>query len=148
MSKPRPFYETRNDLQNELDALRKIAVRTTPVKLPLRYEIDFAMVDGDKICAFAEVKCRTNPFGQYPTLMISAAKLISGITLSGMTGCPFWLIVQWTDKVGALEVDSISKWRMSIGGRRDRGDDQDIEPVVHIPTTAFKILTTIEATNA
>lgn len=148
MSSRRPFYETRKDLQKEISALRKIAVRTTPVKLPLRYEIDFAMVDGDKICAFAEVKCRTNPFGQYPTLMISAAKLISGITLSGMTGCPFWLIVQWTDKIGALEIDSLSRFTMGIGGRWDRGDEQDIEPVVHIPTSAFKILTTIEATNA
>lgn len=144
MSKPRPFYETRKDLQNEIDALRKISVKTTPMKLPLAYKIDFALMDGDKIVCWAEVKCRTNRYGQYPTLMISMAKLISGITLSGMTGFPFWLIVKWTDKIGALEINGLSKFEMGSGGRRDRGDDQDIEPVCHIPTSAFKILRDIK----
>lgn len=140
----RPLYESAQDRENEINALRKIATKTTPVKLPLRYEIDFALMNGDKIVAFAEVKCRTNLFSAYPTLMISMAKLISGITLSGQTGFPFWLIVKWTDKIGALEIDSLRVFVMGVGGRTDRGDDQDREPVCHIPTTAFKILKDIE----
>ena len=32
---------------------------------------------------------------------------------------------------------SSNEWDAKIGGRKDRGDWQDIEPVIHIPISEF-----------
>ena len=135
----RPIYETEADRANE----RRVADilldrwRCTAVKLPRRYEIDYALSRGNRVMAWAEVKCRTNPREQYPTYMVALGKVIAGLDLAQRTNLPFMLVVQWTDSLGWVtpKLDAIH-----IGGRHDRGDGDDEEPVAHIPITEFKLL--------
>jgi len=135
----RPIYETPADLVNErrvADALLE-RWRCNAVKLPRRYEIDYALSRGNRVMAWAEVKCRTNPREQYPTYMVALGKVLTGLNLSQRTNLPFMLVVQWTDSLGWVTptFDAIH-----IGGRHDRGDCEDQEPMVHIPIADFKLL--------
>lgn len=138
----RPFYESDSDRKKELAVISKIGglARKTPIKLPIRYAIDFAMFDGKQITSWVEVKCRKNSQAAYPTLMISAAKLIEGLNLARHSGKPFYLVVEWTDRIGFLEIKALTDFAIGYGGRVDRADAQDMEPVVFIPTDQFKTI--------
>jgi len=70
--------------------------------------------------------------------MLSLNKIIHGMELARATDKPFLVVVEWNDMVGWHKVEKVHSIRM--GGRVDRGDWQDIEPVVHIPVTDFKQL--------
>ena len=59
-----------------------------------------------------------------------------------MTGIPFIFVVQFDDYIGVadmsdLYIDAEYYPRVKMGGRDDRGDWQDTEPVIHIPTNKF-----------
>lgn len=138
----RPLYESRQDLENELGVMNKIAgiANMTFRKMPIRYSVDYALMKGDGVHAWVEVKCRKNESNKYPTLMISAAKLMDGVNLSYHTGKPFFLVVKWQDGIGRVKLDSLVKYKLSFGGRYDRGDAQDIEPVYEIPTADFLMI--------
>jgi hypothetical protein len=68
--------------------------------------------------------------------MLSLAKIIHGMELARATEKPFLVVVEWNDVVGWHKVEKVHSIRM--GGRVDRGDWQDMEPVVDIPTSEFK----------
>ena len=91
----------------------------------------------NKVLGFAELKCRNNNRKQYPSLILSLNKWIHGKQLAAEVSGGFLIIVQWKDglfyfKESGLHVD------YDFGGRKDRGDDQDMEPVVKIPVDYFK----------
>lgn len=134
----RPMYESARDRENEAAVAAILAPRwkSEAQKLPMAYYIDWLMMRGGKPVACMEVKCRNNPRAQYPTLMLSLAKWMHGLQFSELMGIPFLVAVQWTDgifwhKAGSFPVS------FGFGGRKDRGDSQDMEPVVFIPTDAF-----------
>ena len=52
---------------------------------------------------------------------------------------PCRLAVMWTDNWGYTDLALTPEIVVSMGGRRDRGDEQDIEPVHLIPIFSFKI---------
>ena len=138
----RPLYETNADLRNE----RSVAAwlgdlwRAYPQKLPKSYAIDFGMVRQKEVAAWVEVKCRDNPMGQYPTLAISLKKITTGLELSEWTTKPFLLVVRWTDATAYMHVSTRDQFTVEIGGRKDRGDWQDMEPMAHFPTESFQLL--------
>lgn len=114
---------------------RQLVVR----KMPPRYPVDFALCDQqENVVGWAEVKCRTNPAQKYPTYMLSLAKYEGLVRLQLFTGLPAELVVAWTDFVGTLKVPALV--RIGFGGRTDRGDDQDTEPVVLIPIRQFQMI--------
>lgn len=134
----RPLYESPLDLKKEEAAIKVVASRNgcSYEKLPLDYRADYLLLKENRPSAVAEVKCRANPREQYPTLMLSLNKWRHSEELSRYLGVPFVLIASWTDgvfvhKAGSAEIS------FGFGGRIDRNDSQDREPVVFIPTTAF-----------
>ena len=137
----RPLYETADDRQRELAAVNRLLRGTekTVRKLPIRYGVDFAIITNGEITAWAEVKCRNNSSALYPTLMISAAKIWQGVYTSINTGKPFFVVAEWTDKIGFIRIETVKDIKIGFGGRTDRGDTQDIEPVYLIPIKAFKL---------
>lgn len=142
----RPLYETENDRRREADAVRKIiGPKDTVQKLPIRYGIDFVVFRDEKPYKWVEVKCRNNPRSQYDDLMISVAKIHEGIRLSQMTGVPFVLLVEWSDCIGSIRIYNTDGMAISWGGRSDRNDPQDMEPVYHIPTAHFATVFTKRA---
>jgi len=118
-------------------------------KLPISYHIDFMGTRNEhceffketteKAVSFVELKCRTCKHDAYETYMLSLSKLMKARELSENTGLPVFLAVQWTDRMGFVRLNTC-QCTLGVGGRKDRGDWQDIEPVVHIPIYQFNFL--------
>ena len=140
----RPTYETSEDLNKETLAIKKFIASfgrkgsVNFAKLPMQYKMDFCLIDNGKIRTFVEVKCRTNKKTAYSTYIISMSKVVAAKSYSDI-GINCILLVQWADQMGWIDMLN-NKWDAKIGGRKDRGDWQDIEPVVHIPISEFNIV--------
>lgn len=135
----RPLYETEEDLGRELKAARYFGSVTdsVPVKLPINAHADFMMVRDGEAKAVVEIKCRNNSRLAYDTYMISQHKYEGLLSWEGFGLKPI-LLVSWTDSVGFISLPCAHT--KSIGGRRDRGDAQDIETVVHIGISNFRLI--------
>jgi hypothetical protein len=68
--------------------------------------------------------------------MISADKIARIRMLSSVSGIPSFLFVAWTDTVGYINLADTPDYT-AIGGRRDRGDPQDIEVLLHYSVDRF-----------
>ena len=137
----RPIYETPHDLANEASVADVLssAWNCESTKLQVRDAFDYAATRGKNITAFVEVKTRTNPMHKYPTYMISMTKVMNANAVFMSTGTPSLLVVKWTDCMGWVQLNQ-NKFTLEIGGRRDRHDAQDIEPVCHISIDLFKVI--------
>lgn len=146
----RPDYETRQDFDRESRVadwfVQKMIhdgwFRDTAVAKPLKkhYCLDRAIVDGDEILAFCEVKVRTNRQFNYSTYLISLEKMRNMRLMARDTGVPSYLVIRWTDAIGYFEVNEqtdFTDFSLRLGGRTDRGDGADVEPVLHIPVGKF-----------
>lgn len=139
----RPVYETREDRFREADVAAFIgrAWGFDVVKLPKMYPCDYALMRGGKTSGWLEIKVRN---ASYPTYMISALKWKSGLEIAQAFHRPFVLAVSWPvageQVVMACRVtpDLTMQSKLVVGGRRDRGVWQDVEPMVEIPMSAFK----------
>lgn len=143
----RPIYENANDLRSEKKLISHVSDcwNVVSYKLPMSYKIDYAMYridtgtsnsSSENLVGFAEVKCRTHKFGTFPTYIISLAKVMEARRLARETDTKSLLIVSWTDKIGFL--DFFSHHQIRHGGRADRNDWQDQEPVCHFDLKHFK----------
>jgi hypothetical protein len=134
----RPLYESSKDLSNELRVsnILKECWNAEFVKLPMAYHVDWAVVRGAEIKAFAEFKRRHNPKDRYPTFMISLNKWKHGREIGKELGVPFLIIVEWDDGLYYCDTEAVAR-TYGFGGRSDRGDSQDQEPVVFINTKEF-----------
>ena len=145
----RPQYENEASLKGEADTIFEVskAWNAELVKLPIKNKIDCLMKSkksGDPR-AFVELKRRTCKRHQYKTYMLSLDKWLAGLTMETHTGLPFILVVDWEDEIGYLKCNEVvAETKVNMGGRTDRNDAQDIEPVVHIPIYLFETLVTHE----
>ena len=138
----RELYETKEDLNNE-DKVKQWLSRMWNVniyKMPMSYKLDFCLEKNDNkngkpIVAFAEIKCRTTPIQKYPTYIISLAKVIAGKQLALHTNTKPLLIVSWTDDIKWINMNE--DFKCVVGGRRDRNDWQDIEPLCEFDINKF-----------
>jgi hypothetical protein len=130
-------HESQKDLVNERAVIDLLCKRwkCDSFKLPARlYELDFALHRDGVLKCFVEVKCRTNAQAAYPTLIIGLRKVVTGQMLAERAGVPFYLVIRWTDVIGYTSTFS---GEVRLGGRYDRGDDQDPDLWMHIPVTQF-----------
>jgi hypothetical protein len=137
----RPSYETGHDLSNEEAVASYLATRRDPLnwrKLPISYRCDYVFADSTgKIRFFAEIKCRTCSSKAYSTYLIALGKW-DALNALANGSAPVFLIVRWTDRLGSLRVRPITRdTDLRIGGRQDRNDSSDLEPVVHLPIRQF-----------
>lgn len=113
------------------------AWRCRIVALPRRYPLDRAVVDGrGRVRALIEVKCRRYARGTYPDYMVSAMKIAEAMAVAGTMAVPVILAVRLRDALLWHRV--APPYEARIGGRRDRGDPDDVEPVLHIPFEQFE----------
>lgn len=139
----RPRYENQQDLHNERTAIEKFCTPRglSAYKIPANdYRIDFALIDQTKqVKAFIEYKRRHFSVGKFPDVFLSLKKYKEGLTLAFCANVPFYFLVEFNNNVlmyanlGKLPSDR----KITIGGRVDRGDSQDMEPVVHVPMELF-----------
>mgnify|MGYP003128604899 FL=1 len=143
----RTLYETVDDLRSEKNVIGYVSQcwNVASFKLPMSYKIDYAMYridsgssnsSSENLVGFAEVKCRTHKFGTFPTYIISLAKVLEARRLSKETETPSILIVSWLDKIAYL--DFFCHHQIRHGGRSDRNDWQDQEPMCHFDLKHFK----------
>jgi hypothetical protein len=138
----RPLYESSGDRCREQEVAKLVEERWRVVaqKMPMRYEFDYMLMrpEPSRQVAIMEVKCRN---AKYDTLIISMQKVVTMQTYHQQFGVPAVLAVSWPDeepKYTLLEPARTSKYIVEWGGRDDRGDDQDKEPVIHIPVEHFR----------
>ena len=142
----RKLYETKEDISREkitIDFVKDKLGMGDIVKLPIKYKIDYIELgrfkDGGKsIVNFVEIKNRTVPKNQYSTYMISADKFTTASQYVERFNVGFKLVVRWKDIVGCYTLKEGDKFSLGFNGRYDRGDWQDVEPVVYIPMREFK----------
>lgn len=140
----RPTYETAQDRRNQSDVAARLE-RLSSLRLsslPHKSQVDYMGVDPQgNARAFFEIKRRKVALSRYPTLMLSLHKVAAIVELERVTGLPANLVVQWDDALGILRPSKVSKpLSVSSGGRWDRGDAQDVEPVVHFDTGLFTMM--------
>jgi len=136
----RPRYETESDRANEREVAQKInaAWGVEVVKLPNLYPSDYAITKGKHITALLEIKCRTHEVDTFETLWLSLWK-VSGCKMMALEAeIPFYLVVRFKHEIRWLMVSQ--KYPVIFAGRTDRGDWQDMEPVVEFPVSKFNKL--------
>lgn len=136
----RPRYESSNDLDNEREVISVIekAWKVESVKLPISYGLDFALLRDGQVKAFAEVKRRKNNADKYPSIFVAMHKCLQAIQYKAL-GYPCYFVVKWNDKTGWVDLLNGQTFA-SIGGRVDRGDSADQEPMVHFPMSEVTFL--------
>jgi len=142
MDRPKSFPASPKDLANEVRAITRAAsvLRCDGYcHLPPRYPIDFALEKARQIVFWAEVKSRTCARETYPDFFVSVGKVEALKSLQEATGIPALLVVGWTDCLGILNLPCAGSF-VAVGGRRDRGGANDIEPMVHFSVDAFRRL--------
>lgn len=134
----RPTYETASNLAAEMAVLRRLEHQWKCVgqKLPIAYQLDYALTVEDKIVAWAEIKCRTT---KYSDMYLSLHKWMAGKNLYRDTGLPFILVYSFKHEIYWKPVHNDNP-ELEIGGRWDRGDWQDTEPMAVFKLDTFKVL--------
>jgi len=76
-----------------------------------------------------EIKCRQCKVMAFPTFFISESKVKALQTTRDLLGVQSFIVVRWTNVIGWFDIDNVAFTRM--GGREDRGDENDIEMMCH-----------------
>lgn len=137
----RPIYESQADIKNEIDVANTLTSlwNCEFKKIKRSYHVDWMVLRNGNPVAFAELKCRFVTRNTYPTFMLSLEKWMRGKELSKEVGVPFVVVVRWEDGLFFHTAESCDV-TYGFGGRTDRNDSEDVEPVVYIPTTNFKFV--------
>jgi len=138
----RPMYETQEDLFREVSFIERICTLwgCDSRKLPIRYKMDYALLRDGIIRAFLEVKTRAYTRDHFSSYMISMEKVETAQEHSRFAGVPAILAVKWQDEAGYIVLNNLKGVTLGFGGRVDRDDAQDMEPVVYIPISQFKVM--------
>jgi hypothetical protein len=142
----RPLYETEEDLIKEREIVERIIGDKFNIeKLPLKLQADFGLFDKQtgKLRRWLEVRRRNISIDKWPTLYISLDKMLKIYELVNITGIPLSLLADWTDATGRFDInqgDKFDDFSITWDGRNDMRDEQDKEPIMHIPIDRFTIL--------
>lgn len=130
----RPPYETAQDLRNERDVIAAYAdvVQYAYQKLPIAYKADYGLLDKDsgELKALVEIKCRNVNHDTYDTIILSLLKWHDINALAQRINIPAVFVIRYNDGVYSIPMREVPD-AINIGGRTDRNDSQDIEPVIH-----------------
>lgn len=141
----RPLYESASDLSNEAQVISTLSKKWDIKfhKLPIRYHLDYAATKNGRVVGYIEVKVRKYTMSQISNwggYMLSVGKLQAAKQLCEISKASFCLAVQCTDGLYWTTIKDFSEFPVTITGRTDRGDEQDVEPCVLIPGGRFKAL--------
>lgn len=147
-----PLYETSKHLAEE--ELMKLDIEwewdCVLRKLPIKYSIDYALCRGGNnnvVEGFVEFKRRhevsTHSPSKYPpAYLLDIHKIKEAQQLWDTYGKPVWLVVKFNDRTGftplAAEGIHFKNHKMVVGGRKDRDDQNDIQPSILIPISNFE----------
>lgn len=136
----RPQYESSRDRDNEAAIAAEVASRFRAGyrKIPKSYVLDFAVTRNGKITGFMECKRRYNAMNKYPTIFVAMHKVDKAESFLACTGLKSIFAIQWDDQLGYILLDEPDF--LEIGGRFDRGDEADQEPMAHYSIERVRFL--------
>lgn len=100
---------------------------------------DATAVDGvvigrrGEMVAAVEMKRRTHATTDYPTVFLSFRKWCMLTMAAVAFGVRPLYVVQFTDKLMAVNAAKVSGLPLNMAGRQDRGVQNDMEPIVEVP---------------
>lgn len=138
----RPQYETQRDLLNEREAISAIEAKFNCVaeKIPKRMKLDYALSREEAIAAFSEVKTvkyNIEDYVRFGGYFISLEKWQSARHLYETTGKPFVLCLNTPKGIYYAVFKDFTQSNFKMGGRKDRNDPDDWEPLVIIDPLLF-----------
>lgn len=142
----RQFYESPLNIERERAIAEAVAAQwESPAhKLKVASAVDYAFVRNARVVGFAECKAREYTMAKMQSwggVMLSVHKWERMLALHKCTNLPVLFIVQ--------DADGVIWWHhptdfghdgVMMGGRTDRGDSQDIEPVILLGSERFRTL--------
>ena len=138
----RPIYESQVDLthENKMKTFLEAKWNCTLHKVPLKYQVDWMAMRGKDPMAFVEFKHRDKlSINAYPRYMISLDKWMKAKQLSKEVEIPFIMVITFTEGTyyGVFAHNGLHDVTYGFGGRYDRGDAQDVEPMIYLPLKKF-----------
>ena len=137
----RQQYETQADKNREFVAkglLKEMFYKREIVKLHKHYIIDFVLLDGKEIVGVVEFKTAKYSIDKHPTFMMSLNKWNKGLEYYHQHNIPFYILAKYTEGYYLHEYSPNLSYKVELGGRRDRDDPLDIEPIIRINTGRFR----------
>lgn len=134
----RPTYETQADRDHEQQVINLLCEKwgCEAWKTPTFYPVDWSLGSNRQVKAMAEIKFRNKSYSSY---LISLSKFSD--MLAGSNLLPYLLVICWPEEgkrvVRYAKVTPDLHKGIVHGGRTDRGDSQDVEPLVEIPMDKF-----------
>jgi hypothetical protein len=125
-----------HDLANERDVAEHIArhcgwqLRSFGAQYS---PIDYYAVDGQRVAAVIEIKCRTHAHDAYPTVFFSWRKwIVLTLTAAGLC-CTALFVVRFRDGDRWINLDDVDpRWHEVSGWAVPRAPN-DVEPLIHVP---------------
>lgn len=138
----RPIYENDSDrtAESKIGEAIEMAWCCSIKKLPISYRLDFALFRNLKMVGMAEIKVRKVQRSHYPTYFISSSKWMAGKQMSLHLKIPFLIVIGYHDGIFWFKASEVEPCKVEWGGRSDRGDSQDMEPMAHFETSIMKML--------
>lgn len=101
--------------------------------------VDFYAVRDGRLVGVLELKSRTHPSTQYPTVFLNCRKWLALILAQTGLGCPAVFVVRFTDGLRYAPLAAIDASRIRIGGTAQIvKSSTDIEPVIEVPVCKMK----------
>ena len=107
-------------------------------KLARKHMVDAFFYYNHDLVAVVEAKRRFVDKHRYPTYTVSKKKILAGQQYARTRNIPFLLLVKWEDAQEYTRILPAETFDMALGGRYDRGLEQDVEAMCHIPLNRFE----------
>jgi len=139
--------ESEADLQAEKVAADRLAqcFEWEMVKLcPSKYIVDFAAFHRGSLVAYVEIKTRNishDQLASFQTFMVSANKIawLKMMAWSGGKNVMALMVASLTDALLMANVRTMNLHHQ-YGGRKDREEWRDMEPIAHIPFSSMQLI--------
>jgi hypothetical protein len=102
-------------------------------RFPKLFALDGYCEKHDRIRAWVELRMRTCPSQEYPTVIINLDKFDFIRSVARHFGIPGIFVVGYTDQTGFIDLCEISERSIETLVRRDKNEGRN-EFVVHVPT--------------
>ena len=103
--------------------------------------IDYYALRDGRLAAVVEHKGRSHAFDRYPSVFLNVRKWLALSLAEAGLGVPALFVVTFTDGMWWVRVSHINASVVTLGGCSTTVKSHtDVEPVIHVPTTALKPL--------
>lgn len=138
-----PVFATAEDTRNE-DEVAAVCEHVWRCRLHRFGQLAavdwFATRDGRPV-GVLELKSRTHPAGQYPTVFLNLRKWLALHLAAAGMGVPALFVVRFTDSIRWITLADVPAGAVRIGGtRRIVKSRSDVEPVIDVPVSSMTII--------